>query len=84
MNITNVKSVPETLRVSLEDGFYVLIMSKENENCYRDFWLFHEGYGVGLYMLGCTVTSYAEALEIIKNNVDMFVDEMRSRMEEEV
>ncbi len=60
--------VPAVLRVPLDDirpGFYALIVPdpKEGEN-FRDFYLLRDGWGVVVYMFGCSVESDDEAAEI--------------------
>ena len=57
----------ETLKVTLDDGFYVLIIPNGE---YRDFLLSHEQYGAYDHMFSCTVESDDEAIELALGNTE--------------
>ena len=57
----------ETLKVTVGDGFYVLIVPNGE---YHDFILAHERYGVYEHMFGCHVESDDDAIEMAIGNIE--------------
>ncbi len=77
MKVTNEKT-KEIKVFELENGF-VLEVEAENAaaNTLHNFWLYHQGYGVKVYLFGMTIEGMDIVdfvKEFVKNNIDEYVD----------
>ncbi len=68
----------EVLKVTVENGFYVLIVPNGE---YHDFILAHENYGAYEHMFGCKVENDDEAVELAlayienENCIQCYIDD---------
>lgn len=60
------------IRLNFENGYYIDI-SQKNKEGYRDFWLYHEEYGIAQYMFGCKASSEKEAIELACANINNYI-----------
>lgn len=66
----------ETIRVRLNDGFYVDITPNGDS---RDFWLYRDGWGVSEFMFGMAVTTDDEAIELAIGNAEDYIQMLEDR-----
>lgn len=63
----------ETIRVRLNDGYYVDVTPNDEQAGYFDFWLHKTGYGICEFMFGCKAKNEAEILDLIEGNVEDYI-----------
>ena len=63
----------EVLKVTVRDGFYILIIPTEESN--REFFLKHDEYGHMDYMFTLDTTNNDECIEIALANADDYIDD---------
>lgn len=63
-----VTKVPETIKITFEDGFYCMITPSVEADGYRDFWMYRKGFGLAEYMFGLKVENDEEAVELAVAN----------------
>ena len=85
IEIERVETVSETKKVILKDGWYVLVVPREDKAGWYDLWMMIEPIGGlvdGSYMAGIQADSWSDVLDVIERESGKHFDKRVGKMQE--